>query len=117
MVLGNRIKEARKNRHLTQEQMAKLIGVSKVTVCYWENNAKKPSTKNLISLSKQLNTPLEYLIGNDNYVISENDTDYGIMMTRDEIEIIKELRKHTKLYNLLAQNPKRICERIEKNLF
>ncbi len=117
MVLGKRIKEARKGKHLTQEELAQMIGVSKVTICYWEKDIKKPSTKNLILLSKQLNTPIEYLIGNDEYVISENDTNYGLMMTNGEIDLINELRSHERLYKMLVESPKRTCERIEKNLF
>ncbi len=117
MVLGKRIKEARKLKDWTQEELAKLIGVSKVTICYWENDIKKPSSKNLILISKYLNTPLEYLIGNDQYVVSESNSNYGIMMTNDEIELFEELRKHEKLYTTLVESPKRTIERIEKNLF
>ncbi len=117
MVLGKRIKEARKKQKLTQDDLARMLDVSKVTVCYWEKDIKKPSTKNLILLSKKLNTPLEYLIGNDEYVISESDTNYGLMMTNEEIDLIRELRNHNNLYTMLVESPKRTCERIEKNLF
>lgn len=78
---------------------------------------KKPSTKNLILLSKKLNTPIEYLVGNDKYVISDSDTEYGLMMTNEEIDFITELRNHENLYRMFVENPKRTCERIEKNLF
>lgn len=117
MVLGKRIKEARKNKNLTQDDLAIMLGVSKVTICYWEKDMKKPSTKNLILLSQKLNTPIEYLIGNDEYVVSENNTDYGLMMTNEEIDLINELRNHENLYRTLVESPKRTCERIEKNLF
>ncbi len=117
MVLGKRIKEVRKSRDLTQDDLAQMIGVSKVTICYWEKEIKKPSTKNLILLSKKLNTPVEYLIGNDEYVVSESDNNYGLMMTNEEIDLINELRNHENLYRVLVENPKRTCERIEKNLF
>lgn len=36
MVLGKRIKEVRKNKKLTQDDLAQMLGVSKVTICYWE---------------------------------------------------------------------------------
>src|SRR5574344_2682902 len=107
MFLGARIREVRKERKLSQEELGNLIGVSKVSVCNWEREIKKPSSKNLISLSKILNVSLEYLIGNDKYVVSSAKTEYGLMMANEEIEIIKELRNHPKLFEKLSENPKR----------
>lgn len=117
MFLAMRIREKRKANKLTQEDLGKLLNVSKVSVCNWEKGIKKPSSKNLIALSKILNTPLEYLIGNDNYIISDNDDSYGLMMANEEIEIIKELRNHDKLYEMLIENPKRTFDGIDKKLF
>lgn len=39
-ILGNMIKQARKEQHLTQEQLGKLIGVQKAQISKIENNAK-----------------------------------------------------------------------------
>ena len=117
MFLAKRIKESRLKQNLTQEELGNLLKVSKVSVCLWESGSKKPSSKNLIMLSKVLNVPLEYLIGNDDYVVSEDDSSYGLMMAKEEIDIIKELRNHSKLYENLMENPKRTFDRIDKNLF
>jgi len=117
MFLGKRIKEMRKKANMSQEELGKILGVSKVSVCHWEKDVKKPSSKNLIELSKILNAPLEYLIGSDSYVVSENNSNYGMMMASEEIEIIKELRHHKNLYEMLVENPKRALDRIDKNLF
>jgi len=117
MFLGKRIKEMRKKANMSQEELGKILGVSKVSVCHWEKDVKKPSSKNLIELSKILNAPLEYLIGSDSYVVSENNSNYGMMMASEEIEIIKELRHHKNLYEMLVENPKRTLDRIDKNLF
>lgn len=117
MFLGRRIYEQRKNQGLTQKDLGSLVGVSKVSICHWEKGTKRPSTKNLIQLSKVLNTPLEYLIGNDEYVISNEDESYGLMMTNEEINMIKELREHERLYDMMNENPKRTLDRIEKYLF
>ncbi len=117
MILGKRIRERRKMANLSQEELGNILGVSKVSVCHWEKEVKKPSSKNLISISKVLNAPLEYLIGNDAYVVSDSTTNYGLMMSNEEINIIKELKNHKKLYELLTDNPKRTFDRIDKNLF
>ena len=117
MFLAKRIKEKRLDLDLTQKELADLLGVSKAIVCNWEKGKKKPSSKNLIQLSKTLNISLEYLIANDNYVISSPEEKYGVMMAKEEIDIIKELRVHKKLYEKLSENPKRTFDRIDKNLF
>jgi HTH-type transcriptional regulator/antitoxin HipB len=39
-ILGDMIKKARKEQHLTQEQLGKLIGVQKAQISKIENNAK-----------------------------------------------------------------------------
>ncbi len=116
MFLSRRIKESRIKQNLTQQQLGDLLNVSKVSVCLWEKGTKKPSAKNLIQLSKVLNVDLEYLIGNDNYVIGEKDTSYGLMMADEEIEVIKELRKYPKLYETFINNPGRTCKTIESNV-
>lgn len=117
MYLAKRIKEKRLEQHLTQEELGKQLNVSKVSVCHWEKGIKRPSSKNLIQLSKVLNTPLEYLIGNDTYVIASDEASYGMMMAKEEIDFIEELRIHEKLYDMMTENPKRALDRIEKNLF
>ena len=117
MFLEKRIKEERLRNNLTQEDLGKLLNVSKVSICHWEKGVKKPSSKNLIELSKILHVPLEYLIGNDNYVVAESDENYQMYMAKEEMNIILELRKHKELYNDLINNTERTLERIDKKLF
>ena len=117
MFLAMRIKESRLKQNLTQQELGDLLKVSKVSVCLWEKGVKKPSSKNLLQLSKVLNVPLEYLIGNDSYVISEDNQSYGLMMAKEEIEILREIKKHDKLYKDFLDNPSRVIERIEKKLY
>ena len=117
MFLSKRIKEKRIEAGLTQEALGKELNVSKVSVCNWEKGLKKPSSKNLIQLSKVLNTPLEYLIGNDTYVVAEDEDKYSMYMAKEEIEILREIKKHDKLYKDFLDNPSRVIERIEKKLY
>ena len=41
--LGNRIKNLRKERHLSQEYVAEQIGVSRPSVSKWESGVSRPS--------------------------------------------------------------------------
>lgn len=49
-MLGQRIKEARLSKGLSQEQLGNLIGVSKVTICWYESNTRTPSLENFEKL-------------------------------------------------------------------
>ncbi len=115
-MLGKRIKQKRLEKNLTQEELGNIIGVSKVSVCNWEKDIKKPSSENLILLSENLNTSIDYLIGNDYYVISDSDDEYAIRMANSEVELIEELRNHLKLYEMLLDDSKRTIDLIERKI-
>ena len=117
MILGDRIKICRKAKNMTQDELGQLIGVSKVSICQWEKGIKTPSTKNLIELTKLFNVELSYLIGNDIYVVSEKDDKYSMYMSKEEIEILREIKKHDILYKDFLDNPSRVIERIKKKLY
>ena len=116
VLFGKRLKELRKNAGLTQTALGNEINVTKVSVCCYEKGTRTPSLETLLDISNLFNVNLDYLIGNDVYVVSEKETSYGIKMATDEIELVKELRKHINLYNKLIDNPKRTIELIEKKL-
>lgn len=56
---GQEVKELRKKRGLTQQELADIIGVDRVTVARWEIGEKKPSNlakRQLSRLAKKVNT-------------------------------------------------------------
>ena len=55
------LKAARINADLTQEQTAELIGKTKQTIVNWENGVTEIKYKDLVTLSKLYNIPLEML--------------------------------------------------------
>jgi len=114
-MLGKRLKEKRHDKKLTQEDLGNMLGVSKVSICNWEKGIKHPSSENLIALSKILNTSIDYLIGNDYYVVSE-DNECEIVMAKDEIALIEELRNHIRVYEMLIDDPKRTIDLIERRI-
>ena len=118
-ILAIRIKELRKSSNLTQQELGKLLNVTKVSVCCYENGTRTPSLDTLIDLSNIFHTSLDYFVGNDTFVISDDDEKYGIMMAKEEIEIIKELRQATNsdLYRKLISEPKRTIELINKKRY
>ncbi len=52
MSIGERIKELRLERGLSQLKLGKLIGVSQKAIDYWERNINEPKASYIISLVK-----------------------------------------------------------------
>ena len=59
---GQRLRELREQRHLSQEAMGKIIGRSKPVVSSYENNLKLPSLDVLINIAALYNVSLDYLV-------------------------------------------------------
>ena len=78
LLLNKRLKEARKANGLTQEALGKEIGVTKVSICCYENGTRTPTLDTLIDLANALNVEITYLLGIDAFEVADNDSDYGI---------------------------------------
>lgn len=52
MTIGNKIKELRLEKGLSQMQLAKLIGVSQKAIDYWERDVNEPRASFVVSLVK-----------------------------------------------------------------
>ena len=61
MSIGERILELRKQKNISQVQLAKALGISRQAVSKWENDLAAPDMMNLIHLSDLLVTDTEYL--------------------------------------------------------
>lgn len=52
MKIGEKIKELRLEHHLSQMQLAKIIGVSQKAIDYWERSVNEPKSSYIIALVK-----------------------------------------------------------------
>ncbi len=62
MSFAENLKQLRKERNLTQEDLAELLDVSRQAVSKWEQGEGYPETEKLLLLSKQLNISLDTLM-------------------------------------------------------
>ena len=60
---GARIKNIRKKKKLTQQELANRINAHRVTVQTWENSSKVPNSTTLQAIASSLETTVAYLIG------------------------------------------------------
>ncbi|MDD6879270.1 MAG: helix-turn-helix transcriptional regulator [bacterium] len=115
-LFGSRLKQLRKDAHLTQTQVGEKVGVTKVSICCYENGTRLPSLDTLVDLANLFKVDVDYLLGNDTYVVADNDYEYSISMSKEELVFIKEIRKYNKLHKDIVADPKRIAELIYKKL-
>lgn len=58
--VGKKIKEARKNHSITQEELAQAIGVSDKSISAYESNRISPPLKILEKIAEETHSPLSY---------------------------------------------------------
>lgn len=59
-----RLKELRKNKGLSQEKLAKKLGIGQTSIANYESNRRIPSLEVFIAISQEFNVSLDYLAGN-----------------------------------------------------
>ena len=69
MKIGDKLKKARMDKKLTQEEVAEKIFVSRQSISNWENNKTYPDIVNVIALSDLYQISLDELLkGSDNFM-------------------------------------------------
>ena len=65
MTLGEKLARARKEKNITQEQLADNLGVSRQSISKWESDTAYPETDKLIRMSELFDCSLDYLLKED----------------------------------------------------
>ena len=68
MTFGAKLKEARKEAGLSQEQLAQKMSVSRSAVAKWENNNGMPDISNLKSMAQLLNVSIDFLLNDESTI-------------------------------------------------
>ena len=63
--LNEQIRSLRKARKMSQVELGKLLGVTKQSVCNWENDNIQPSIEMLVRLASLFSVTTDYLLGLD----------------------------------------------------
>lgn len=61
--MQNRIKDLRKSRHLTQEQLGDIISVTQQNLSKYENDVYEVPLDVIVKVSRFFNVSIEYLLG------------------------------------------------------
>ena len=84
MTFGEKLKEARKEEGLSQEQLAQKLSVSRSAVAKWESDKGMPDVNNLKAISQLLDVSVDYLLDEDEK-LSFNETKEAIDLNMFEV--------------------------------
>lgn len=62
-MIGRRIKELRTENGLTQQELAKILNVSSMSISFYENEQRKPDSEFIIACSRFFDVSTDYLLG------------------------------------------------------
>ena len=115
-MIGKRIKDMSFEKGMSQQELCDKIGVTKVSICGYENGTRTPSLETFCILADIFETTTDYLLGREVPVISEEGTEYIGSISKDDIEIINEIRHYPNLYAKLIKDVKRYVSLIVKKM-
>ena len=84
MTFGEKLKEARKEAGLSQEQFAEKMSVSRSAIAKWESDKGMPDVNNLKVLAQLLDVSVDYLLDEDEK-LSFNETKEAIALDSFEV--------------------------------
>ena len=91
MELGKQIKMHRQEAHLSQEELANRVYVSRQTISNWENDKSYPDVNSLVLLSEIFQISLDKLIKGDIEVMKD-------VIQKEEIE---KMNRYGKIYTIM----------------
>ena len=62
VTFGERLYELRRNKNISQEELAELLDVSRQSISKWENDKAYPEMTRLLFMSEYFNVSLDYLM-------------------------------------------------------
>lgn len=108
MTIGTRLQTLRKERHLTQANVAKALGISQQSYGRWETDKVKPSPDKLTQIATYFGVSTDYLLNSDTDDIDLSEVELLFRttskgMTEEERatfkqELIEFMRERKKLF-------------------
>lgn len=86
----NRVKELRKQKHITQEELGKVLDIQKAAISKYENGRAEPSTEVLKKMSAYFGVSIDYLLGNSTSKEIPN-SNLPPLTPKDERDIARDL--------------------------
>lgn len=93
-MIAERIAALREQRHLTQAELAKRLGVTRSSVNAWELGISVPSTQYLVELAVLFGVSTDFLLG-----VEETETVSVVGLTEQDVLTVTALIQHLREKN------------------
>lgn len=103
--MGQIIKNLRKGRGFTQEELAERLGVTYQTISKWENDSGMPDISQIVPLATIFDVSTDFLFGIDH--TSETEDALKIVSTANSIQEYGKLDTYLNAYDILLDGLKR----------
>ena len=103
--MGQIIKNLRKGRGFTQEELAERLGVTYQAISKWENDSGMPDISQIVPLATIFDVSTDFLFGIDH--ASETEDALKIVSTANSIQEYGKLDTYLKAYDVLMEGLKR----------
>lgn len=92
-----RLRDLRREKNITGEELGHILKLNKATISSWENGKSYPEVETLLKLAKYFEVSLDYLMGLNNATpedksILDNLTSEELFAVKSYIEFLKEKR-------------------------
>lgn len=99
-LIGDRIRKARERKHLSQMKLAELANLSLITVSNIESGKYSPNLKNIIKVSKVLDTSIDFLVSGSDVVGDEiYIQEINSKLNKLDKKGLKHINQYIDLYN------------------
>ncbi|MEE0741036.1 MAG: helix-turn-helix transcriptional regulator [Emergencia sp.] len=96
--IGDKIKEIRKDKGLTQKELGELLGVTASMIGQWESGIRFPRVANIYRIAEALDVPTDMLFRDFNYTVTE-----GLKTVDQKRHEEVMMKKHIELYRQLNE--------------
>lgn len=91
VTIGERIKQVRNAKGLTQKQLGAISGTSEITIRQYELGKRQPRLEQLQRIAEALGTTVNWLLPPDNYWLDESGVEHWESMLPSELALEKRL--------------------------
>ena len=103
MRFGDNLKNLRKSRNISQEELGEKVGVSRQSVSKWENSEAYPEMTNILILCKIFNCKINDLLSEKIEDFDSFDEEVKMNVVKFEKEKQKKMKTLTKILSLIGK--------------
>lgn len=66
-ILGNKLKDLRLEKSLSQRKLGNILGVCNQTISFWETGSREPNLDYLVKISRFFELSIDFLLGHQDF--------------------------------------------------